>query len=333
MTHEGMIQPVEMHRPLPISLHSGAVSTTIEVWEMLSACRDGDRDRVLQLVAQRHELSTCQFNYTPPLHFAIREGHLGIVRTLVEMKAFDPGYKTYPFGDSFLTMAQDRGYHEVAVLLQNALANPELTQKWQETGKIDYRQDDEQIHFDKMVHEGNIKEVERMLGERPDLACNDMSSWAEGVLMMPARRRDRPMLDLLMRFNAKVPALSKWGRFYYFVHDEIAEFLLDSGMSANHMTWHQVTLLHDMAQNGDIVKAKLLLDHGADIHAVDDEYRSTPLGIASRWGQRTMAAFLIERGADLNKAGAPWSTPLAWAKKKGHTALSSDLIAAGAHDN
>jgi ankyrin repeat protein len=133
-----------------------------------------------------------------------------------------------------------------------------------------------------------------------------------------------------MRFGAKVPALSKWGRFYYFVHDEIAAFLLESGMSPNHTTWHRVTLLHDMAQGGDITKAKLLLDHGADVNAVDDEYRSTPLGFASRWGQRAMAAFLLERGADPNKAGAAWSMPLTWAVKKGHHDLASDLMAAGA---
>jgi hypothetical protein len=43
-----------------------------------------------------------------------------------------------------------------------------------------------------------------------------------------------------------------------------------------------------------------------------------------------MAAFLLERGADPNQAGAPWSTPVAWAQKKGHSGLASDLIAAGA---
>jgi hypothetical protein len=138
------------------------------------------------------------------------------------------------------------------------------------------------------------------------------------------------VLELLMRFGAQVPAISKWGRFYYFVHDDIAAFLLQNGMSPNHMSWQQVTLLHDMAQSGDIAKARLLLDHGADINAVDEEYRSTPLGLAASWGQRAMAAFLLERGADPNKAGAPWSSPLSWAQKKGHSSVASDLMAAGA---
>ena len=325
-----MIQPVEMRKTLPMTLHGGVVSTTTEVWEMLRASRDGDLDRVMQLVSQRPELSTCQYNYTTPLHFAVRDGHLPLVRALVGQKALDPGYKTYPFGDSLLTMAQDRNHDEIAVFLQGALANPELTRKWRETGNIDYEQDEEQIRFDKDLHGGNLQEVERFLRDRPELARNEMSSWAEGVLMMPAKGRNRPMLELLMRFGAQVPAISKWGRFYYFVHDDIAAFLLQNGMSPNHMSWQQVTLLHDMAQSGDIAKARLLLDHGADINAVDEEYRSTPLGLAARWGQRAMAAFLLERGADPNKAGALWSSPLAWAQKKGHNSLASDLMAAGA---
>ncbi len=41
-----------------------------------------------------------------------------------------------------------------------------------------------------------------------------------------------------------------------------------------------------MAQSGDIAKACVLLGRGADINAIDDEYRTTPLGLAARWGQR-----------------------------------------------
>lgn len=174
---------------------------------MLTASRDGDLDRVTQLIARRPELSTCQYNYTPPLHFAVRDGHVPLVRALVAHKALDPHYKTYPFGDSFLTMAQDRGHEEIAVLLQDALARPESTRKWVETGDIDYGQDDGQKRFDKAVHAGNLQDVERHLRERPELAGNELSSWAEGVLMMPARGRNCPMLELLMRFGAQVPTL------------------------------------------------------------------------------------------------------------------------------
>jgi ankyrin repeat protein len=54
-------------------------------------------------------------------------------------------------------------------------------------------------------------------------------------------------------------------------------------MNANHRSWQEVTLLHDMAHEGSVEKARLLLDHGAEVNAIDGEYRSTPLGFAARW--------------------------------------------------
>jgi ankyrin repeat protein len=110
----------------------------------------------------------------------------------------------------------------------------------------------------------------------------------------------------------------------------MAAFLLERGMNANHMDWQHATLLHDMAFKGHIPKATLLLDHGADLNPMDEEYRSTPLGFAARWGQRDMVAFLLQRGADPNLAGAAWATPLAWAQRKGHTEIANDLRRAGA---
>ena len=324
-----MIQPIEMQRTLPITLH-GARSTTSEVWEMLSACRVGNLERVTELMAHQPALATCQFNYTPPLHFAVREGHLPLVRMLIERGAYDPRYKGYPFGDSLLTTAQDRGYEEVSRVLQQAEETPGVTRKWADTGEIDFQQDDDERQFDSALHDGNQHEVERLLRVRPDLARNELSSWAEGVLMMPAKKRSRSLLELLMRFGARVPDMSKWGRFYYFRHNDIASLLLERGMNARHVTWHSVTLLHDMAQAGETTRARFLLEHGADINAVDDEYQSTPLGMAARWGQAKMVRFLLERGADPNKSGAPWSTPLAWTRKKNHARIADDLVSAGA---
>ena len=324
-----MIVPVEVQRALRMTLHGGAVSTTTEVWEMLSACRAGDLARAEQLMSRRPELATCQYNYTPPLHFAVRDGHVELVRALGERGAYDPGYKSYPFGDTLLTIARDRGFDEIAGLLESALSRG-LAHKWVETGEIDYEQDDEQLRFDRSVHGSKRKDVERLLAARPELARNELSSWAEGVLMMPAKKRDRLMLDLLLKHGAQVPSVSKWGRFYYFKHDDVAALLLEHGMSAQHCTWHEVTLLHDMAQNGDVKKARLLLDHGAAIDAVEDEYRSTPLGLAARWGHRATVELLLERGANPNSAGAAWSTPLAWARKKGNAEIERMLVAAGA---
>jgi uncharacterized protein len=325
-----MIQPVEMRQTRPVTLHDNAASTTTDVWRMLVAAKDGDLDQIKALVADCPALATCQFNYTPPLHLAAREGHADVVRYLIEREAVDPTYSTYPFKDTLVTMADDRGHGEIVAMLRAALADPVLARVKGESGDIDYGQDAWQRRFQKAVNHNQFRETKALLQERPDLALDEIASWGEGILMMPSNRRNRPMLELLLQHNARVPDMSKWGRAYYFKHTDIAAFLLSSGMNPNHMTWHHVTLLHDMAQEGDIAKATLLLDHGSDLDPIEEEYQSTPLGLASRWGRREMVSFLLDRGADPSKSGAPWSTPLAWARKKGHVEIESDLRRRGA---
>lgn len=77
-----------------------------------------------------------------------------------------------------------------------------------------------------------------------------------------------------------------------------------------------------------------LLGYGADIEAIDEEDRSTPLGIAAREGDRTQVELLLDRGADPNGAGALWSTPLQWAQRRGHDEIEALLRDGGAiaHD-
>lgn len=514
-----------------------------DVWTMLSASREGDLERVKALASRRPALIRCEYNYTPPIHFAVREGHLHLVRYLLEQGA-DPTYRTYPFQDSLLTMARDRGHHEIAELLlailsarfpvveglsqflelvrqgdlvrvQSELArDPNLARASNDTGDTALHQAAEAGHlrivtalldaganpdavrsdgarpinramdrrnktglqagvlagtllargaayniylaavlgddayvrealardpalanfedtshfrpisaaarrndlamlqllldhgadpslpeegaplgqalwravyqnqpemaqlllehganpntapessgsalfqarkspeltrlllshgaedktgdldrFQRLVGDNALDGVEALLAQHSELVRQGSAFWGEGILSGPAHDGRLEMLELLIRHGATVPDVSKWGRYYYFKHAEIAAFLLERGMNPNHMNWHHVTLLHDMAQEGDLRKACLLLDHGADINAIDEEYRSTPLGLAARWGQRAMVAVLLERGADPNRSGAPWATPLAWARNKRHAEIESDLLKAGA---
>ena len=138
------------------------------------------------------------------------------------------------------------------------------------------------------------------------------------------------MIAFLMRLGATVPPVSEWAPFYYFKHESTAAFLLDHGMGPNHMNWQRVTLLHYMASEGLLAKARLLVDHGADINAIDDEYRSTPLGLAARRGQLELVHYLLDHGADPHLGGAPWAVPLAWATRRGHQAIATILRDVGA---
>lgn len=93
-----------------------------DVWDMLRASRDGDLDRIKELVNREPGLVACEFNYTPPIHFAVREGHLEVARFLlghmmgpqINGGADPSSYRTYPFGDTLLTTARDRNQTVVA---------------------------------------------------------------------------------------------------------------------------------------------------------------------------------------------------------------------------
>jgi ankyrin repeat protein len=313
-----MIQPREMKETHPIALHDGAFATTTEVWEMLSASYAGELDSVEKLVDRNPRLSTCQYDYTSPLHLAVREGHLQLVGFLIERGALDPSYSTHPFLDSLITVAGDRGFEDVKQLLQQAYATPGVAREWGDTGGIDYERNETQTRFQQVVNDQRHDEVEAMLKDHPELALDETAFWGEGILAMPAKDGDHHLLEILLAHGARCPAVSKWGARYYFKNYLTARFLLERGMNPNHMNWREFTLLHDMAHTGDVAKARLLIEHGADVNRIDDEYRSTPLGYAARWGQVELVKLLLDCGADPEKSGASWSTPLAWAQKKNH---------------
>jgi hypothetical protein len=76
--------------------------------------------------------------------------------------------------------------------------------------------------------------------------------------------------------------------------------------------------------------AAQFIDHGADLHARDEDICSTPLGWAAKFGQLPMVQLLLERGAKPNLPDdPPWATPLAWATRRGHTEIAELLARHG----
>lgn len=313
-----MIQPIELSSELPMKLSNDVVSTTTKVWNILVASKNGDLNSVKKMGEECHELLYAQYNYTPPIHFAVREGHIELVKYLLDNGAHDPAYKIYPFLDSLQTIANDRGLYEIELLLNEYGADPSKQKYKGDNGEIDYKRTGLQQEFEKTVYKNKVKRVEEILKEHPEFAGDGTYFWGEGILLFAAKENKKEMMDLLMSYGARVPGLLKWTQAYYFERYDSAVYLMEKGMDPNTMSWQHVTILHDMAQKGNIKKAELLLKYGADINAIDEEYQSTPLGMAARWGQTEMVEYLLKQGADPNKSGASWSTPIQWARKKGH---------------
>jgi ankyrin repeat protein len=540
-----LIRPVELRPGYPYTLEDGNVVTTDDVFAMFVAARAGEIKELRRLIARAPGLAVVEYNYTPPIHFAVREGHTAIVELLIERGADVAKYRSYPFGDSLLTIADDHEHGGIAALLRRHLArqfparrlrlghdpraiieaagagdlekvraeiarapelaaaadgnadtalhhaakrrNEEIVRALLDAGAdpdavrgdgyrpvhlaarpdmptggpspegraiadllvsrgarysmylaalfgdhdfiwhalardrsraneedtnhhrpisaaarrgdmrelrllLDhgadpslpeegapqghalwlaaYRGDEEMARLllshgadpnamvessgrpidmakgkpamlDLLCAHGGIEQrsqrdvigraimerrfadAERMIAADPGILHDE--DWGDGILAGPAHAGDHEILAFLMRLGARVPPVSKWAPYYYFKHAATAAFLLDRGMDPNHMNWHRLTLLHHMAAEGEIEKARLLIDHGAAIDAIDEEYRSTPLGLAARRGQLAMVDVLLNRGADAERAGAPWATPSAWARKKGQAAVAARL--------
>lgn len=325
-----MKQPNELKTNFPVELSNGVISSTTMVWQVLLASRNGDLSTVIKLIDVCPELAYAQYNYAPPIHLAVREGHLELVKYLLSKGAYNTTYQTYPFQDTLPMIAQDRGHDEIETLLKEFTHETSHHKYKGDNGAIRFPRTDEQKEFEIAVDKNNLTKVKDILKRHPEFAQDETFFWGEGILMMPAKENRREMIDLLMAHGAKVPNVLKWTQFYYFEHDEGAAYMMEKGMDPNTMSCHHVTILHDMAQKGNIRKAELLLKYGADINYVDEEYQSTPLGMAARWGNLDMVKFLLQRGADPNESGEAWSTPLAWARLKEHPKVEEALDNAGA---
>ena len=112
---------------------------------------------------------------------------------------------------------------------------------------------------------------------------------------------------------------------------ELTELLFQHGMDPSRPDWLRIAPLHRFAQRGDLENAAIFIDHGADLHARDEDICSTPLGWAAKYGKIELVELLLERGAKTNLPDdPPWATPLAWAARRGYTEIEELLKQHGA---
>ena len=327
-----MLRPLELQTDHPIWF-DGIETSTTAVWETLAASYAGDLERVRSLVAGDPILACCKYNYAPPIHFAVREGHTELVRFLLAHGGFLPDYHIDGFNEPLVNFALDRGHLEVVNELDAVERNPSLAAPCvapTDDMRIAFPGEEERVRFRQLLDQasgGNIplSVVDAALAERPELARDPYQYWGEGVMAGPANSGNVELIELLLRHGAQVPEVSKWCARYYFKHYETAALLMAGGMNPNHMNWHHVTLLHELAWAGERRKLELLLDHGAEPNPIDEELLSTPLGLAAREGRLEIVELLLDRGAEPDLAGAPWATPQAWARLKGHSGVEALL--------
>lgn len=281
-----------------------------------------------------------------PLSTAVEGGHRDMVRLLLNHGA-DPTRaetRTCPNGSALMT-ATVNGHLELAQMLIDAGADP--------NGGIDssgwpasraesdtmrtllYSYGGKPNPIWGYIQKGQIEIVAAILRYTDDPFAQETSEYLTtpytSIISGWSRSKDKNgpteayegMLRLFLQRNYPMPKVLTECRTYLWHVPAMTRQLLERGLDPNLPDWQRRTPMHDFASNAnpEDIQFELMgmfLDHGADINIVDEEDRSTPLGIAAGNGDKRMVQYLLDHGAEPNKAGAVWATPLAWAEKRGH---------------
>ena len=117
------------------------------------------------------------------------------------------------------------------------------------------------------------------------------------------------------------------------VHDVVKFLIVEHSQDVNTRGFfHKETPLHVASRRGHADIARLLLEHGADRNARDDEKR-TSLYLSSEYGYVDVVRILLEQGADTEAQDGLLRSPLSKASSRGHVEVCRVLLEHGADVN
>jgi ankyrin repeat protein len=307
-----------------------------DTWPFLSAAYRGDEATVRAMLARDPSLSSAEYAYLQPLHYAVRGGRIEMVRLLLDAGAnplaegWSAGFKNEVGGDTPLARARDRELFEIAALLEAAAAerHNSISTERKAPSTPERELEDEMM---RICHRGDAHAAREMIHRHPGIA--------QAGLYEAVHQNHPELVRMLLGHGADATQPWRWACWYTpLMHSlrysepryDIAQLLLDHGVDANETNGMGMTALHIVAGQGTVDAARWLVDRGADIHARDREFDSTPLAWAARGGREDMARFLLSRGASpVHADDEQWATPLAWARRRNHARIISLLERAG----
>lgn len=292
----------------------------------------GDQQRVEELLLAdaglARRLDSARIS---PLSYSAREGHLHIVRLLLERGANPKAPEDGAPRGRALYEACVQNHVDIARLLLEHGADPDAGVDSCECC----------LTICKTYHGDRAKPLQQLLRQHgastPPYAMNarelkqairdnDPIVRHEEFCGNVLRSHNRELLDLYL--DSDPTALDQLDLNTVVTDPKspsLVKNLLARGLDPNRTDWLGKTFLHACAETGNQPVAALLLDAGADINARDVEFHGTPLAAAVRAcctasepqqakRARQMVEVFLQRGAKTHLPGdKPWSTPLAWA--------------------
>ena len=307
--------------------------------DICTAASIGDVERVRALLDEEPSLANRPVDYVTyyvgsgtPLRNAAGRGHIEVVKLLLERGA-DPNLPEEhiaPHGHA-LYSAVYNGHHDIARLLleKGAYPSPEVESSADALCMAIGRSDEKMVELlcshgsrssvDLLAHHGDVRTAAAVFAANPLLA-DDPEAFAGA-----AGNGHEAFVRLMLRYRPDLASrVGVWAK-----TPELTELLFERGMDPSHPDWLHVTPLHQFAGRGDVEKASLFIDRGADLHARDDHNRSTPLGWAAKSGRIATVELLLRRGAKPRLPDdPPWAVPLRWAIRRGHGEVADLLRAA-----
>ena len=297
-------------------------------YDLTSACRREDLERVNQILKENPDAATCDSDYvTWYSGFCLRSAVMTGNRELVELllkhgsNPNHPEHGIAPVGGS-LYEAAGRGYNEILELLLEHGGNPNqdvessgcvLSAAQEEDIKQMLRQRGAIVDPFGCCYYGYAEDFAKQCEKDPHTA-ND--SW---LFSFAAERGYRDVVEVFLKHQPDL-----WRRMPARLGEtpEITNWMIESGMQVNQVDWLGVHQLHHGCTPAEL---ETWVSLGVDLNLVDQEHQTTPLGSAARRGDIEYARALLANGADPSVAGASWSLPSRWARRRGHSELESLL--------
>lgn len=292
------------------------------------AAARGDVDQLKLILSHGADANKCDRDGVTPLRYAIRAGHLDVVKALIQSKKVDVNFISDD-GVSHLHSAVWRGKRQIAVALIEAGAD------------VDARKNEHlQTPLHLCAHRDDHQMAAILIKAGAKLDVPDHGGAT--AVQLAAYAGSVNVLDHLLKADSSqdidhMAFAYGMSAFHFAVrngHVRVVERLIDAGADLTHKTENGLTALHIAAEEGDVSMIKLLVKYGAaDMHVTAEETGQTPLHVAAYNGRLDAMAALILLGADPEKTDKQGRTALGQAAWRGRSACVRYLMQMGAEPN